>query len=506
MNNQTKNSGQAQQVILGSANVLGGIIGSSILGVFRSLIIAGGLGPSLYGIWNILMVIFSYNSFVHLGLMHGMNKEMPLLIGKGDVVQAEKIKDNTFWSVLIIAIIANIFLIIASFIFQDRFQKGIMIAICILAINNMLFQLYIFLTSLLRTDKAFGVLGLANILLSLMSLACVILFFKFLSNKLYGALFALLLGYLFVGIFIFYQMKYRIKLTLNLHLTINIFKIGLPIIIIQTGYILFTSIDRWMIAGVIDQINIGYYGIGLTIANFLFAGASTVAFTLYPFMIERFGETNDEQQSEQLVYTPIIVLSYLMAVICTLMALIAPLFITYVLPAYIPGINASIILILGIYFISIMTINSNFLISINKQNAMLYLQIAAITLSIVLNYVLIKNGLGIEGVALGTATAYFLYSTGVMLLAFWNFSKSYKDLFLRIGKTYFPFMVCLVIYLFLKSVYGGTNSSFSEDLFATFIQILILFSISILLILHLNKNTGIICILRDMIHARLEAV
>ena len=501
MNNQIKNPGQAQKIISGSTHVLGGTIASSVLGMFRSLIIAEGLGPSLYGIWNILMVIFTYNSYVNLGLVSGMNKEMPYLRGKGDIAQAEKIKDNTFWAVSVIAAIVNILLIAASVVFQDHLPRGMVAAVCILAITNILFQLYNFLISLLRTDKAFGSLGLATILLSLTSLACVILFFKLLPNKLYGALSALLLGYFFVSIYIFSRMKYRVKLTLNLRLIMSIFKTGFPLIIIQIGAILFISIDRWMIAGMIDQINLGYYGIGLTMANFLFAGASTVAFTLYPFMLERFGQTNDARQSEKLVYTPIIVLSYLMGVTCTLIALVTPLLITYVLPAYIPGINAAIILILGIYFISIMTISGNFLVSVNKQNNVLYIQMAVIPLSIVLNYALIKIGLGIEGVALGTATAYFFYGTGVIFLALRNFTRSYKDLLLKIGKIYFPFTVSLLAYLFLKLVFSGAHTSFKGDLFVTSLQVLVFLGPATLLAYHLNKTTGVIHILRDAIHA-----
>jgi len=501
LNDQIKNSGQTQKIISGSLNVLGGTIAATILGGFRSLVIAGGLGPSLYGMWNILMVIFSYSSYVDLGLVNGMNKEMPYLRGKGDVVQAEKIKDNIFWAVLIIATVVNIFLIILFFILKDYFPKGLTIAICILGTINILFQLYNFLISLLRTNKEFALLSLANILFALMSLVCVLLCFKFLPNRLYGALFALLLGYFFVSIFILFRMKYGFKLGLNLNLITRIFKIGLPLIIIQIGAILFISIDRWMIAGMIDQINLGYYGIGLTMANFLFAGASAVAFTLYPFMLERFGQTNDVQQSEHLAYTPLIVLSYLMAVICTLTALIAPLLITYILPEYIPGINAAVILILGIYFISIMTISSNFLISVNKQNSVLYIQMAVIPLCIALNYVLIKNGLGIEGVALGTATAYFFYSTGVMLLALLSFTRSYKDLLLKIGKIYFPFSASLLIYMFLKLIFRGPYPSFKDDLFVTSIQILVFIGTSIPLLLHLNKTTGVVHILRDSIHA-----
>ena len=501
LNNQIKNSGQAHKIILGSTHVLGGTIASSVLGMFRSLIIAGGLGPSLYGAWNILMVIFTYNSYVDLGLVNGMNKEMPYLRGKGDAAEAEKVKDNTFWAVSIIATIINILLVAASVVFQDHLPGGMVAAVCILAITNILFQLYNFLICLLRTDKAFGLFGLANVLLSLTSLACVIVFFKFLPGKLYGALSALAVGYLLVSLYIVYRMKYRIRFTLNVRRVIGIFKTGFPLIIIQIGAILLISIDRWMIAGMIDQISLGYYGIGLTMANFLFAGASTVAFTLYPFMLERFGQTNDAGQSEQLVYTPIIVLSYLMAVACTLIALAVPLLITYVLPAYVPGIHAAVILIFGIYFISIMTICGNFLVSINKQNIVLYVQMGLIPLSVVFNYALIKSGLGIEGVALGTAAVYFLYGTAIILVALRSFTRSYKELLLKTGKVYFPFVASFVVYLLLKAVFGSVHASLKDDLLVTALQISVFLGPAALLAWHLNRMTGVTHMLRDAIRA-----
>ena len=156
MNNQIKNSRQAHKIILGSTHVLGGTIASSVLGMFRSLIIAGGLGPSLYGAWNILMVIFTYSSYADLGLANGMNKEMPYLRGRGDIAEAEKVKDNTFWAVSIIVATFNVLLIAVAAIFRDRLPGGMLTAVCILAITNILFQIYNFLICLLRTDKKFS--------------------------------------------------------------------------------------------------------------------------------------------------------------------------------------------------------------------------------------------------------------------------------------------------------------------------------------------------------------
>jgi O-antigen/teichoic acid export membrane protein len=492
LNYQTKNSGQSQQIIRGSAHVLVGTIVSSFLGVFRSFIIAGGLGPSLFGLWNILMLIFTYNSYADLGMVNGMNKEVPYLRGKGNNELAEKIKNTTFWAVFILTAFINILIILVSVFLKDRLPEGMLIALTILGGVCILFQVNNFLICLLRTDKFFGLLGMTNGLLSLVSLVCVVFFFKVLPNKLYGALLALLVAYLCTSLLIFSRMGYRFRFSLNLKLVRGVFKTGFPLIVIQIGAILLISIDRWMIAGMIDQINLGYYGIGLSIANFLFAGASTVAFTLYPFMLEKFGQSNDVSQSEKLVYTPLIILSYLMAVACPLVALLVPLLITYVLPAYIPGINAAIILILGIYFMCIMTISGNFLVSINKQNNLVIIQAAVIPLSVALNFILIKNGLGIEGVALGTVMTYVVYGTAIILLSLRNFSKTYCGLLLKLGKIYFPFFISLTAFLLLKMVFGTDTSSLKDDLFRTSIQILVYSGLASVLAWNLNRITGVI--------------
>ncbi len=497
MNSQVKNGGHAKRIIRGSTHVLGGTVVASVLGMLRGFIVAGGLGPALYGAWNILMVIFTYNSYADLGLANGMNKEMPYLRGKGDASGAEAVKDNTFWAISLIATGVNIFLIAASFVFRARLPEGMVVAVCILAITNVLFHLYSFLVSLLRTDKEFGLFGLAQALLSLTSLAFVVVFFKVSPDRLYGALSALAIGYFFVALYIVCRTRYRVRLTLDLQRVIGIFKTGFPLITIQVGAILLISIDRWMIAGMIGQIDLGYYGIGLTMANFLFAGASTVAFTLYPFMLERFGQTNDAVQSERLVYTPLLVLSYLMAVGCTMTAFVIPPLITYVLPAYVSGITAVIILVFGVYFISIMTICGNFLVSVNKQSTILYVQMVLIPFSIALNYILIKIGLGIEGVAAGTAAIYVIYGTSVILVALRSFTRENGALFAKAMRVYLPFAVSLLSYLLLRGAFGSTSSSLKGDILVTALRISVFLGPVTLLGWYLNRITGVFHMLRN---------
>jgi len=426
-----------------------------------------------------------------------MNKQVPHLRGKGKEEHAKEIRNNTFWTVIAISFLLNILLVATAIVFRMHFPSGIIVAVCLLAGSNMAFQIFNYLICLLRTDKHFKTLSISNILFSFASLGCVLLYFGLFSNKLYGPLYGLLIGYTVSSVYIFYKSKYTIRFTVNRQLTVNTFGVGAPLIVIQVGAILISSIDRWMVAGMIGQIDLGYYGIGITMANFLFASASSVAFTLFPFMLEKFGQTQDEQQSESLVYTPILVLSYIMAVTCTFAALITPIIIKYGLPEFLPGLNCAIILVLGIYFISIMTICTNFLASIDKQNLVLRVQLCVLPLSALLNFIFIVSGYGIVGVAYATASIYFLYSTIIITLALRSFEVKTSKLLMKLNRIYFPFFTCIVVYYFLTKMIHLPLSSFRKDMFASSIQVAVFSVIVVALGVHLNRMTGVVQIFFD---------
>ena len=134
--------------------MIGTVVATSI-GAIRSLIIASGLGPSIYGLWSIFLVVFSYSTYSDFGLISGMNKQVPHLRGKGKEEHAKEIRNNTFWTVIAISFLLNILLVATAIVFRMHFPSGIIVAVCLLAGSNMAFQIFNYLICLLRTDKHF---------------------------------------------------------------------------------------------------------------------------------------------------------------------------------------------------------------------------------------------------------------------------------------------------------------------------------------------------------------
>ena len=76
------------------------IIGQAFL-VLRSILIPILFNPAQLGIWNMMFVVLNYSANAHLGLLHGMNKEIPQLRGKGKIEEILSIKDSVFWFIII---------------------------------------------------------------------------------------------------------------------------------------------------------------------------------------------------------------------------------------------------------------------------------------------------------------------------------------------------------------------------------------------------------------------
>jgi len=496
---------EREELVIGSGHMFGGTILSNIFNFLRTFIVARVLGPALFGSWNILMVIFTYGNYSQLGFLDGMNKYMPLLKGKSDFKGAEQVKNNTFWVTGLCTVIFCLLLIVLSLSVKPLaafmpFNLGI----CVLAVIIILAQLFVVLTSLLRIDKKFGLLAASPVLLSLYFLLAVLLLFKFYDNKLYAVLFAMALSYLLVNLYIAYKGKYVFKCTWDFSVIKKIFWIGLPIVIIQIAYGLFISIDRWMIVGFLGQVHVGYYGLGISMSNFLYGAFSMVAFTTYPTMLEMFGRSGDEAASKKLIEQSSLALSYCLAVICPLCCLGIPLLVAYFLPAYLPGISSAVILSLGAYFLSLTTIFGNYLVSVNKQWDLLKIQALTIISCLALDYLFIRLGWGINGVALGTILSYFFYSLVIFIRVMRYFSFSNKEKISKALRLYQPFLFSLVILLSVLLFLKLSYKNFWVDLGVVIGQSLLFTGILIILLWRTDQGAKVFKTLRDVATSKLK--
>ncbi|MFH0887260.1 MAG: hypothetical protein V1843_03740, partial [bacterium] len=63
------------------------------------------IDPYYIGIWQTMMLVQTYSTFLRLGVINGMNRELPFCLGKGDLVQAYKYAETAQYHSLVNIII-----------------------------------------------------------------------------------------------------------------------------------------------------------------------------------------------------------------------------------------------------------------------------------------------------------------------------------------------------------------------------------------------------------------
>lgn len=125
-----------------------------------ALIAAKKLGPATWGIWQLLYLILAYSSFIHLGVINGMNREIPVLNGRGDQKSVRLIKSVSLGSVLVSSIMAGFSIFIFALATNEvpatvplRWMPMLLIV----------YLLHRYLEVYLRSDKLFGQVSLQQL-------------------------------------------------------------------------------------------------------------------------------------------------------------------------------------------------------------------------------------------------------------------------------------------------------------------------------------------------------
>jgi len=490
---------QKHQVIADSTKVFIANATSGIFAIIRGIVVAGVLGPVYFGIWSMFNVTISYIPYIHFGLLDGMTKLVPRLRSRGELERSNAVRDNSFSVIMIFATLVPIVMVIGSFIFQKHFSSEAIVGFRILAGFTVLFQIYTFLCAFIRIDQRFGLLSASTVGIAVCSLIFVLVFFKILSNNLYAVLVGMIATYFVMDVFILSATKYDFKFSLDFSVLKKIFYFGFPVGLVSTAYIVFISADRWIVATMLSRKELGYYGIGFIMGSLLSLLPASIAFTLYTRMLRRYGETNDPRSSERLVYLPALAVSYLMAVVCVLAAVVLPVFVRLVLPSYADGTDVATIFVLAAYFVSFRPLFVNFLVSIDKEMQIFAIQIIAIALNLTVNIILIKSGYGIKAVAFGTGLSYLFCTSATIILAICNFTTQFKEILLRIVQLYLPFFITLAAFLLLRSMFGAGRTGVVRDVFSALLQSVVLILVAVPLFFHLNKKIAVVELVREML-------
>jgi O-antigen/teichoic acid export membrane protein len=254
-------------------------------------------------------------------------------------------------------------------------------------------------------------------------------------------------------------------------------KIGLPIL--ASGFIisLLTSIDRLMIITFLNATQLGYFGLSIMLIAIISLIPAMASQVLFPRINFHYGKTGyNIEELKSFVVKPPIILSAILPVVIGPIFLIIPFVVTTFLPAYTQGITSARIVSLGIYFYGILGLTDYFLVTTGKLKVYATFSIIALTLNILIDFIFIKIGYGIIGIAIGgTLVTYFLYSTIVIGYAISFYHKKPKDYIKYFLNLWLPFLFMLILLFSIEYIMDHFIEKFIfiDSIFITILKIIL---------------------------------
>lgn len=373
-----------------------------------SVIAAKNLGPSTWGIWQLLYLILAYSSIFHLGITNGMNREIPILSGREDDQTINTIRSISFGTVLLAGIIAGAAIFGSSKLIEDG-QIHIPLKFMILLL--VAYLIYTYLEVYLRSSGWFNHMSQQQIFFSITFLALVTpAVLKFHLN---GYILSQAAVILLTILFIFKITPVRLQIKFDLRESFRLIKIGFPIMI---GMILFTfmmTADRWVIATFLNLNELGYYSLSIMVLRGLTLIPRVISQQIFPRLAKTWGSTSKYEDLTKWIRVHIVMCLCLTTPVILLAFLFFPLLVRNYMPEFVPGITAMKISLIVPFFFGLSTVFVNLLNTIGKQLQLMLIRGAALLFDIVLNIIFVKMGLGINGIALGTALTFVLYYLAV---------------------------------------------------------------------------------------------
>jgi len=354
------------------------------------------LGPEMYGILSLILLVAFYAGLVGPGLLDVANRELPFLAGRDDVRGAERVRSIGFSADLLWRAFLVLCVLVAAFFQTNEVLKYGLIITAFTLFAARINELY---SLVCQVKKDFHLLSKATFLTSTLSSGLII------GTVYWGKIFSPLLISLFVStaIIFYYQRHIRLDMTFSLDgkELKRMIRIGIPLQLLTVVVWIYRSSDRTMVAGFLDPTSLGYYALAVNIVQYLQLPPNDFVLVLRPRLYELLGKYEDVAVIRPYIVKPTLVIAYLIPFVIGLIWLCTPLIISSILPKYIGSINVLKVLVLDVYFATVLLMPHILLYSpaVNKQIHCVYVWGAAAAVTFVLSYVFLSVGWGIDGVA-----------------------------------------------------------------------------------------------------------
>jgi O-antigen/teichoic acid export membrane protein len=346
-------SGQTEEEVLGSdrspsaprrsmaflvGSLAGGNLAAMALRMIGGLLIARAVAPATLGLFNGIGLVLQYVPFLQVGILNGLNRELPYFVGKGDRRRAEELAAaaQAFALALGGAVAVALMGIAGWYLARGRaWEAAGWLANGILGF--FLFYSTTYLQTTFRTSQDFARLALVNALES--GFALVLVALVALLNF-YGLCLRAVLVAILSAAMLHHWCPVKVRPTWGWSHLKHLLKVGAPIFVAGQIYAYWTVIDSTLVLRFTGTTGMGLYAVVLLATSAPQLLPSAVSQVVYPRMAEQYGRTNNLDELLKIVRKPIILSAIgLLPVIAIAEVVVRPA-VQWLLPEYVGAVSA----------------------------------------------------------------------------------------------------------------------------------------------------------------------
>ena len=429
-----------------------------ISGIFSGYFFALFLGPAAYGVWQTAKVFLTYGSFTSLGIPFVMRRDFITLRAEGRTEEANRLAHVSMsYSFLVHPIFSLVFVGIAIFSeVSIAFRASLVLVglFYIVGIPEGIGQI------LNRGINDYKTIGRNSIIYGVGTIFLVpfVYFFGF---------YALLAGYFVIAIikswYFYVKRPLDYKWVWDFPVLKKMIVIGFPLFLVTLTSILFTSVDRLLIAGLLDFENVGFYSLSTFLAQPMTLFLSSFGIVIFTQLNECYGKSREPHVIEKQTYIPQKLFSYILPPFIGMGIVALPVLTSVLLPKYTEGIAAAQINIFAILFLKLAAYSSSGLFILDKQKYTALSFFFAGSFKTICSYFALRAGYGIESVAVVSLIAYFTHNSMMLYHINRCLGNSIKIFFTRLHESLAAPLAILVFCLLYLRYNGAIYTAMGID-------------------------------------------
>jgi len=489
-----------ETVKVGVLTLIANLLGKSI-SIPTSIIIASILGPKDYGLLAVVNIIIQYMSYLNLGVLMNLSREVPMAYGKNDLDEVTLLKNIVFTNYTITTVFSIFLLWILvhlGFDYKESLNYSLVFIITFLVFLS---NLDSFFHNYVKGEGKFIIFGQYELIIKIgLPISNVLLVYFF---GIYGMFYSMMIGHIIGFLFIYTQLNTpKLKFKFNWHKSKILFRTGFVMYLNKIIDGILISVGVLISSKFLTQSDVGVLSYAMVIASATKVPfADILSITVNRQMAVDSGKYGEDDFS---IYTkyfgkPLILFLLLTTTILGIIVLIY----TYSINAFLPKFSASIPLF-RILFFAVVFYNSRYFLfgylnATRQMNKRTFITIISIFVTLASALLFVYLNLGIYGVALGVSIGFIVISINTVIVTFTQVFQKRSIALLFLTKL----LVISMLLTFLLFLSGEITVFSNNDFFNYFgkvgiltidfmIKILIFMILSFLLFSILFKEYGIV--------------